>query len=67
MFTGGIGEGDVAMRQAILEGLDKNLSLHIDASRNRSAVGPDEIMDISPPFAKTKLSQITGCAAYAQY
>lgn len=55
MFTGGIGEGDVAMRQAILEGLDKNLSLHIDASRNMSAVGPDVIMDISPPFAKTKV------------
>lgn len=55
VFTGGIGEGDVAMRQAILEGLEENLQISIDPSRNENAVAADAIMDIHPPFARIKV------------
>lgn len=55
VFTGGIGEGDVAMRQAILEGLEEHLQISVDPSRNENAVAADVIMDIHPPFAKIKV------------
>ena len=55
VFTGGIGEGDVAMRQAILEGLEEHFHISIDPSRNENAISADIIMDIHPPFARIKV------------
>jgi acetate kinase len=42
VFTGGIGENDIAMRQMILEGLEP-LGISLDAAANRSARGETRI------------------------
>ena len=55
VFTGGIGEGDADMRQSILEGLQENMQIGLDPTKNENAVGPDMTMTISPAFAKTKV------------
>jgi phosphate acetyltransferase len=55
VFTGGIGEGDVEMREDILEGLQENLQIGFDHAKNKNAVGADVIMEIHPAFSKTQV------------
>lgn len=55
VFTGGVGEGDVEMRQAILDGLEDHMQICVDPSKNETAVGADVIMEINKQFTKTKV------------
>ena len=58
VFTGGIGENDESIRQAILEGLEEELQIAVDPIKNQTAsaaAGSGKVMEIHPAFSKTKV------------
>ena len=58
VFTGGIGENDETIRQAILEGLEEELQIAVDPTKNQTASaasGSGKVMEIHPAFSKTSV------------
>ena len=58
VFTGGIGENDETTREAILAGLQENLRIAVDPTKNQTAsagVQRGEVTEINPAFSKIKV------------
>lgn len=58
IFTGGIGENDEATREAVLEGLQEELQIAVDPTKNLVAsagAASGKVMEIHPAFSKTKV------------